>query len=103
MVMQWMRVQALVGLGEAAAAYWDAIAARLEDKNYDVQCAAIKVSGTVVLPYAPVLSISRQHRHPCALKLCPAAAAVCSADVVCGGGRGLGGMMVVGGRMSELL
>ena len=84
--MQWMRVQALVGLGEAAAPYAGAIAARLEDKDSSVRRAALKVSGTVVLPYAPVLSISRQHRHPCALKLCPPA--VCSAEVVCGEGEG---------------
>ena len=59
MVMQWMRVQALVGLGEAAAPYWGAIAALLEHKEKAVRCASIEVSGTVVLPYAPVLSISR--------------------------------------------
>ena len=96
--MQWMRVQALGGLGEAAAAYWDAIAARLEDEDWLVRCAAIKVSGTVVLPYAPVLSISRQHRHVCV------GAMSCCCCVLSGinawGGRGLGGMMVVGGRMS---
>ena len=57
--MQWMRVQALVGLGEAAAPYAGAIAALLEDKDYEVRRAAVEVSGTVVLPYAPVLSISR--------------------------------------------
>ena len=88
--MQWMRVQALAGLGEAAAPYVDAIAACLKDKDWRVRCAAVEVSDTVVLPYAPVLSISRQHRHPRALELCPPPppAAVCSAEVVCGEGEG---------------